>query len=156
MATIITNVPVEFHEENFKLGEWNKDALQEVFNELEFRTLAKRLFGDGATSIETNSAKDLFGNPIAGSSSSKKTSSTPSSKAAPSLFDSPVDNTSRHGSIALPSFLQNIAPAVVTEESRSISNRNASFFKTIKDVEHKYHLVDTQEKIESNFESITN
>ncbi len=145
LATIITNVPVEFHEENFKLGEWNKEALQEVFNELEFRTLAKRLFGDGATSIETNQAKDLFGNPIAGSSSSKKTSSTPSSKAAPSLFDNPTDNASRHGSIQLPSFLQNITPETVTEES--ITTNEVHFFKTIKDVEHKYHLINTPELI---------
>ena len=31
LATIITNVPVEFHEENFKMSEWNKEALKEVF-----------------------------------------------------------------------------------------------------------------------------
>jgi DNA polymerase-1 len=145
LATIITNVPVEFHQENFKLGEWNKEALQEVFNELEFRTLAKRLFGDGATSIETNQAKDLFGNPVAGSSASKKTESTINSKAAPSLFDNPADNTSRHGSIPLPSFLQNIVPVDNVEENAS--SDETSFFKTIKDVEHTYHLVNTPELI---------
>ena len=145
LATIITNVPVEFHQENFKLGEWNKEALQEVFNELEFRTLAKRLFGDGATSIETNQAKDLFGNPVAGSSASKKTQSTINSKAAPSLFDNPADNTSRHGSIPLPSFLQNIVPVNNVEENAS--SDETSFFKTIKDVEHTYHLVNTPELI---------
>ncbi len=46
LATIITNVPVEFHEENFCVKEWNKDELKEVFGELEFRTLAKRLLGE--------------------------------------------------------------------------------------------------------------
>ncbi len=150
LATIITDVPVEFHEENFKLGEWNKNALEEVFNELEFRTLAKRLFGEGATSIETNQAKDLFGNPIAGSSSSKKTSNTQGSK-APSLFGEEVggEAASRHGSIALPSFLQNIAPVEAEgSDSPPVEGQGwVTSFKTIKDVEHKYHLIDTPEKI---------
>src|SRR6478672_7596150 len=39
LATIITNVPVEFHEEDFGLKEWNKEGLRDIFNELEFKTL---------------------------------------------------------------------------------------------------------------------
>ena len=144
LATIITDVPVEFHEENFKLGEWNATALQEVFNELEFRTLAKRLFGEGATSIEATQAKDLFGNPIAGSSPNKKSSGTTQQK-APSLFDNPTDNASRHGSIALPSFLTPLSPEGEIKEE--IQESFSSSFKTIKDVEHTYHLIDTEEKI---------
>ena len=46
LATIITSVPVEFHEENFKLSEPNKEALSEIFNALEFRTIAKRVLGE--------------------------------------------------------------------------------------------------------------
>ena len=45
LATIITNVPVEFHEENFRQKEWNKEALHELFAELEFRTMAVRILG---------------------------------------------------------------------------------------------------------------
>ena len=60
LATIITNVPVEFHEENFKLKEKNKSALAEIFTELEFKTLGKRILGeDFATKQEQT---DLFGN----------------------------------------------------------------------------------------------
>ena len=67
LATIITSVPVEFHEENFLIREWNKDALKEVFNELEFKTVSKRLFGDefeaGATRKPAEGIQtDLFGN----------------------------------------------------------------------------------------------
>ncbi len=69
LATIITNVPVAFHEEDFKVDELNRDALREVFGELEFRTLAKRVLGeDGAPAsagiIDANAPLDLFGNPI--------------------------------------------------------------------------------------------
>jgi DNA polymerase-1 len=67
LATIITSVPVEFHEENFRLKEWNTDALNEVFNYLEFRTLIKRILGDNATptySPPEGVQKDLFGNAV--------------------------------------------------------------------------------------------
>ncbi|HEX2605747.1 MAG TPA: DNA polymerase I [Flavisolibacter sp.] len=47
LATIITSVPVEFHEEDFLLKEWNKEALKEVFTELEFKTIITRLLGEG-------------------------------------------------------------------------------------------------------------
>src|SRR5690606_37117842 len=46
LATIITNAPVEFHEEDFKVKEWNKDKLKEVFGALEFKTIGKRLLGE--------------------------------------------------------------------------------------------------------------
>ncbi len=46
LATITTNVPIDFHEENFRLKEWNKEILREVFTELEFRTVIKRLLGE--------------------------------------------------------------------------------------------------------------
>ncbi len=45
LATIIIDVPVELHPEALITKEKNAEALQEVFNELEFRTLAKRILG---------------------------------------------------------------------------------------------------------------
>ncbi|HMP87290.1 MAG TPA: 5'-3' exonuclease H3TH domain-containing protein, partial [Lacibacter sp.] len=46
LATIITDVPVEFHEEDFRLKEWNKELLTDVFGALEFRTIGRRLLGE--------------------------------------------------------------------------------------------------------------
>lgn len=46
LATIITDVPVQFHEGGYKLKEWNKDLLLEVFTDLEFRSIAKRVLGE--------------------------------------------------------------------------------------------------------------
>lgn len=69
LATIITNVPVQFHEEDYKLGEWNKEALKEVFTELEFKTLGRRILGtdfDAAAGAAPQGVQqDLFGNAIA-------------------------------------------------------------------------------------------
>ena len=67
LATIITNVPVEFHEEDFRLKDWNRDALRDVFTELEFRTAAKRILGEeiltpGAQQAPKGVQTDLFGN----------------------------------------------------------------------------------------------
>ncbi|MEJ7914451.1 MAG: DNA polymerase I, partial [Chitinophagaceae bacterium] len=66
LATIVTSVPVEFHEEDFRLKEWNKDALKEIFTELEFRTVIRRLLGEefpdspGAKGSGTSIQPDLF------------------------------------------------------------------------------------------------
>ncbi|MBC7554428.1 MAG: DNA polymerase I [Taibaiella sp.] len=62
LATIITNVPVPFHDEDFRIKERNVEALTEVFNELEFKSLAKRVFGESQP--EQQQSTDLFGNVI--------------------------------------------------------------------------------------------
>ena len=63
LATIITNVPIEFHEEDFRIKQWNNDVLSEVFSELEFRTLGKRILGEGfKVNLAENVQTDLFGN----------------------------------------------------------------------------------------------
>ncbi|HJU46136.1 MAG TPA: DNA polymerase I [Chitinophagaceae bacterium] len=67
LATIITNVPVEFHEEDFRLKEWNNAALLEVFTELEFKTLGKRILGESFNVFNTapeGVQTDLFGNVV--------------------------------------------------------------------------------------------
>jgi DNA polymerase-1 len=64
LATIITDVPVAFHEEDFRVKEWNKEVLTEVFGELEFRALGKRLLGDDFNVVDKNAPTDLFGNTI--------------------------------------------------------------------------------------------
>jgi DNA polymerase-1 len=76
LATIITNVPVQFHEEDYKLSEKNIPALTEIFNLLEFKTLGKRILGgdfeektrtasDEKKKIDNDEVQtDLFGNEV--------------------------------------------------------------------------------------------
>jgi DNA polymerase-1 len=64
LATIITNVPIDFHEEDFKLKEWNIEELQAVFNELEFRTLSRRILGGAGIEGADAAQKDLFGSTV--------------------------------------------------------------------------------------------
>ena len=87
LATIITNVPVEFHEENFKLKEWNKQALTNIFTELEFKTIGKRILGDSFSPVVTapeGVQTDLFGN-VVKPAGSKKSAATPSSPSVDKL-----------------------------------------------------------------------
>jgi len=67
LATIITNVPVPFHEEDFRVEAYNHELLEQVFNELEFRALGKRILGadyQAPAPAAPALATDLFGNPI--------------------------------------------------------------------------------------------
>lgn len=74
LATILCEVPIEFHEESLRISEVNKEVLSPLLDELEFRTLRKRLLGEESEPVakeETVSAKaskaaaagqmDLFG-----------------------------------------------------------------------------------------------
>ncbi|MBC7688438.1 MAG: DNA polymerase I [Aquabacterium sp.] len=46
LATIILDVPTEFHEEDFRLKDMNREAIKEIFTELEFRAFIKRILGE--------------------------------------------------------------------------------------------------------------
>ncbi len=59
LATIILDVPVEWEPEAMLREEPNKDALRELFGELEFRTLSQRVLGE-KLSVSTNAQTDLF------------------------------------------------------------------------------------------------
>jgi DNA polymerase-1 len=118
LATIITNVPVEFHEENFRIKEWNKEGLKEIFTELEFRTIAQRLLNENLSlparpgkDKQTGGAvqADLFGNTVAPTATVEVIVETTTTEAAAETF-STVD-------------------------------------KNISNTAHEYHLVDEPEKI---------
>ncbi len=118
LATIITNVPVEFHEENFCVKEWNKEALKEVFGELEFRTLAKRLLGEELAGAA----------PVTGKAN---TGDKPSETKAPQAVQ-----TDLFGNIVE-------QPVVVSETiEQTVSN-----FKTVHTVPHNYIAATTPEAI---------
>jgi DNA polymerase-1 len=67
LAKIITNVPVQFHEGDYQLKEWNTQELTDVFTDLEFKTLGKRILGDAFNAFQSAPAgvqTDLFGNVV--------------------------------------------------------------------------------------------
>jgi DNA polymerase I len=65
LATIITEVPCEFHDEDFRVKPFNIDALKEIFTELEFKTLGRRILGEEYSAFVVGNQviqTDLFGN----------------------------------------------------------------------------------------------
>ncbi|MBC8753045.1 DNA polymerase I [Kordia sp. YSTF-M3] len=72
LATIMLDVPVEFHEENFELSQPDLDAVKEIFTELEFRRLLDNLIKTFSTPQENSAAAET-----------KTTSKSTPKKAAP-------------------------------------------------------------------------
>jgi DNA polymerase I len=80
LATIICDVPIEFDETSLRLDPPDKEKLMEVFQELEFRTLAAKVFSQDNGNSEVD--RDLFGNPLA---QSLTENSPPESEMVPTL-----------------------------------------------------------------------
>jgi DNA polymerase-1 len=126
LATIITNVPVQFHEENFRLKEWNKNELIEVFTELEFKSLGKRVLGDDFNAFQSVPATvqaEMFGEALATNNGTENFQKD--------LFGNNVISKSASK-----------APAV--EED---SNAGFQADKNINNTAHAYQLIDTEERI---------
>lgn len=103
LATIITNVPVEFHEEDFRLKAWNREALKEIFTELEFKTVAKRILGEDiqvVTQANQSVQTDLFGNvvgtPNNGARKINSENSDDSDSNSSHFVDKNIQNTPHH------------------------------------------------------------
>jgi DNA polymerase-1 len=88
LATIILNVPVEFDEQSLLLEEPSRELLEPLFAELEFRTLGKRVFGEGFSIGDAKASgsqqTDLFGNAVDQPVSKSKTF-----EQLPNLFEQP-------------------------------------------------------------------
>ena len=129
LATIITSVPVEFHEEDFKLKEWNKDKLMEIFGELEFRTIGKRILGEeiSVAAPERSVQKDLFGNII-------ESKNTPARKPAKTTTETAnPDSEEEDNTTSYPSALATVATTA-----------------------HQYKLVKTEEDIHALIDELKN
>lgn len=64
LATILLDVPVDLDEKALELEDPNREILESLFAELEFRTLGKRVFGDdfsiGESPVSKSAQMDLF------------------------------------------------------------------------------------------------
>lgn len=132
LATIITDVPVEFHEEDFGLKDWNRDELKDIFTELEFKTIGKRILGediggttDDRVQVTDAGQLDLFGNPVA--TAEKK----PAKVAAPveeeetsyTIVDKNVHNTTHN-------YMLVDSPAAITDLMKKLADHDEICFDT--------------------------
>jgi len=131
LATIIIDVPIKIKPDELKMQEWNKEALKELFNELEFRKLAEQI------GLTENAAPktDIPSTPKPKAEEKKK----PAAGVQTSLFFTNAPET-----VIATSLETEVEISVATEESASSVSH-----KTIHDVPHSYELVDTKEKREA-------
>jgi DNA polymerase-1 len=122
LATIVLDIPIELHDEELVRKEINRDALREVFKELEFRAIAQKVLGED---VSGGVAEQWQGN--------KNTPEAINELAPKSKKTNPaqVDMFAAEGDVA------------VSEEEVSEAPKN---FKTAADVQHQYFLMDTKEK----------
>lgn len=84
LATIIIDVPVEIDDEKLLLEPFDKDALREIFVELEFRTLQREILGDAIVATPAKSAENT---PSGG-----KVDLFNQTEEAPVIIESPFEN----------------------------------------------------------------
>lgn len=100
LATIITDAPIDWKEDDFILKEFDKEKLASIFAELEFRTLGKKIIGDDYSMNETASKKQA----------------APKDKAQTSLFDAPTSE------------MENAADAAEINFGKNITNTEHQYF----------------------------
>ncbi len=127
LATIDINVPIEFDETALILTQPNADMLSPLLDELEFRTLRRKILG------ETESAVD---SPIVKPSNTRQ---KPTDQNQLSLFGvAPASHPPEGGVQKRTSELESNSQAINTPPS---GGGGASIFTSL----HQYHLIDTPE-----------
>ncbi len=124
LATIMLEVPVDFVEEDLRLTEVNKELLSPLLDELEFRTLRRRLLGEEASE--------------AGSRQSAVSNQPKTDSRKPTANSGQMD---MFASLA-PEKQLDIFSANSDSESQ---NPEHSTKNTIYTTVHQYHLIDTPE-----------
>ncbi len=134
LATIITDIPAaKFHEENFRIKEMNKEALTAIFEELEFKTLGKRILGD-----DINVAAEIWNKDSKATTKSEKNTT-----AQMDLFGNVVEQ----------------APQDQTATSRSnadVEENSLPVDKNINNTPHHYFLANTQQLINELVATLAN
>jgi DNA polymerase-1 len=134
LAKIITTVPVQFHEENFRLKEWDKLEMTEVFVELEFKTLGKRILGEEFNVFQSAPVAvqvDMFTVVV--------TPAPANENVQKDLFGNDV--------------VKKEAPKISIEENEA-AQASLSAAYNINNTQHNYILADTDEKIAGLFDAL--
>jgi DNA polymerase I len=126
LATIILDVPVEFHEENFRLKEMDKEVLEEIFTSLEFKTMGERILGKKVSQVAVGSGQGAAG-------------ILPSKKQVASAASGQMD---LFGNIVMPDTVATDEVEETSDEPMMIADKH------IGNTAHNYMLVQTNEEIE--------
>ncbi|EPR65917.1 DNA polymerase I [Cyclobacterium qasimii M12-11B] len=107
LATIMIDVPIEYHADDFTIEPPNEETLKALFAELEFRTLSKRVFGEGVkkSKIKVDEQLGLFtGNDKPDATSNNEAEQDPpiaESEALDTIYSRPHDYHTVEGETAI-------------------------------------------------------
>jgi DNA polymerase-1 len=135
LATIICNVPIELNEKALEIEEPNREALKELFLELEFRRLAEQM-----DFSQTSSSPTL--------SESLSPKSSPKERGTLTLkkIKSNPNQTDMFGENDQDEIIETALE--LGNDSPHLGRGAGGEVKTIANAPHTYHLVDTKEKRE--------
>ncbi|MBP8193085.1 MAG: DNA polymerase I, partial [Chitinophagales bacterium] len=121
LATIITDAPIEWKEDDFVLKDFDKEKLAAIFADLEFRTLGKKIIGEEYSVNEVAAKKQT----------------APKDKAQTSLFD-----TAENEEV-------NVADASEIKAGKNISNTEHQYFlvDTQEKIDELLQKLNTSDKI---------
>jgi len=125
LATIKIDVPIDFDEQSLVLEPRNEAALRDLFDELEFRTMSAKLGATPFTSLPPDASL-----PAIAFAKKKPT-------AQMSLFDEPEEIVVKVDEVKVPE------PKIPIVEPQTVYSNG---LKTMNDVPHSYHLVDSKVK----------
>jgi DNA polymerase I len=131
LATIDTNVPLAFDEEILQYRGFNPELLKNLFDELEFRTLRRKLFGD-ESSVRSG---------VLPTQTTAKPEKAPKNTPQGSLFGGNEFVVSRDTDNGGDIDREN----QTLKEFDSLSEKQPTAKQTIDTVLHDYHLIDTPE-----------
>jgi DNA polymerase I len=147
LATIRMDVPIELKEESLVRETINEESLHEIFEELEFRNLWQRV-------MENNTSSKIITQPVPSKAFASKKPNT--SNGQFSIWDTMEESTSSSSSNETDK--KNTRPLSDSKETLHSSNplqneakpyegtdeKKYSILKGLKDVDHKYYLIDNQ------------
>ncbi len=131
LATIDINVPIAFEEERLMLEPADKEATEKLFAELEFKTLAARVFGTPSNTAEVGRQ--------AGNDKS-------SGQGAAGVFD--LFNQGAMSGSAAPTPATDGSAELTIDSDGSVQSTPTNY-STIHDTPHQYLLVQTEEEIKN-------
>ncbi|MES2794856.1 MAG: DNA polymerase I [Bacteroidota bacterium] len=130
LATIHCEVPITWDEEDLKVSEVNKEKLTDLVDELEFRTIRKRLLGEESNATNSESASQVIQKP----------------KAAP-VNTGQMDLFGANNAVSTPVKLDGEFSEQAESDNEEAPVRLEK--RTIHSTVHNYHLIDSEELIKS-------